>query len=195
MVEIQNIYQLILELDKLKQVFRNTVTDSNRKESTAEHSWSVAMIVLVLLPELKKEFSEFNEFKILKLALIHDIVEIYAGDVIAFDLIARKEKEHIEIAALNKLIAIYPEFGKQLHDLWFEFEKRESLEAQIAKAADSICPIFQRLQAKQSYIPFKVTLSNLEKTKAPYFAFSQVFTALYQKLKSDLLNEQLIENA
>lgn len=161
MVEIQNIYRLILELDKLKQVFRNTVTDSTRKESTAEHSWSVAMIVLVLLPELKKEFSEFDEFKTFKLALIHDIVEIYAGDVLAFDLIARKEKENIEIAALNQLAAIYPEFGKQLHDLWFEFEKRESLEAQIAKAADSICPIFQRLHAKQSYIPFKVTLSHL----------------------------------
>jgi 5'-deoxynucleotidase YfbR-like HD superfamily hydrolase len=194
MLEIQNTYQFILELDKLKQVFRNTITDFARKESTAEHSWSVAMIVLVLLSELKKEFPQFDELKTLKLALIHDIVEIYAGDIIAFDLTARKEKEQIEIAALHQLMAIYPEFGRQLHDLWLEFEKRESLEAQIAKAADSICPIFQRLHSKQSYVSFNVTLSHLEKTKSHYFTFSQVFSALYQKLKSDLLIEQLIEN-
>lgn len=194
MKNIQNVYQLILELNKLKLVFRNTTTNPDRKESTAEHSWSVSMIVITLMSQLKKEFAEIDELKAIKLSLIHDIVEIYAGDVLAFDIEARKEKEKIEAEALKKLMLIYPEFGKQLHDLWYEFEGKESLEAKIAKAADAICPIFQRLQSKQSYVPFNITIANLEKTKSPHFLFSETFTALYKQLKTDLLQEQLILN-
>src|SRR3990167_9840772 len=144
MPNIQNMYQLILEMNKLKLVFRNTTTNPDRKESTAEHSWSASMITIILMNELKKEFSEINELKTVKLTLIHDVVEIYAGDVMAFDTEARKDKEKIEAEALKKLMAVCSEFGQQLHDLWYEFELKESLEAKIAKAADAICPIFQR---------------------------------------------------
>lgn len=195
MSDLQNIYQLILEMDKLKLVFRNTVTNPDRKESTAEHSWSASMIIMILMSELKKEFTEIDELKTIKLAMIHDVVEIYAGDVLAFDVQARKDKEKVEAEALQQLMAICPEFGKQLHDLWYEFEDKKTLEAQIAKAADAICPIFQRLQSKQSYIPYNLTIANLERTKHPHFVFSKTFSALYQKLKTDLLEEKLIENA
>ena len=192
---IHNMYQLILEINKLKLVFRNTTTNHDRKESTAEHSWSATMITIILMNELKKEFTNIDELKIIKLALIHDIVEIYAGDVMAFDVEARKDKEKIEAEALKKLMFIYPEFGKELHDLWYEFEEKNSIEAKIAKAADAICPIFQRLQSKQSYVPFNLTIGNLEKTKYPHFTFSKTFTALYNKLKNDLLEEKLISNS
>ena len=194
MPNIQNMYQLILEMNKLKLVFRNTTTNPDRKESTAEHSWSASMITIILMNELKKEFSEINELKTVKLTLIHDVVEIYAGDVMAFDTEARKNKEKIEAEALKKLMIVYPEFGQQLHDLWREFEEKKSVESKIAKAADAICPIFQRLQSKQSYIPFNLTIANLEKTKYPHFIFSKTFTTLYQKLKTDLLEEKLINN-
>jgi putative hydrolases of HD superfamily len=189
---MQETYKLILEMNKLKLVFRNTMTKSDRKESTAEHSWSASMIIMILMDDLKKEFIHIDELKTIKLALIHDIVEIYAGDVMAFDGEARKDKEKIEAEALKKLMAIYPAFGKQLHDLWYEFEDKESLEAKIAKAADAICPIFLRLEARQSYIPFNLTIANLEKTKYPSFAFSKTFTALYTELKKDLLRKNLI---
>ena len=194
MHDVQNMYQLILEINELKLVFRNTTTKPDRKESTAEHSWSVSMIILIVMNDLKKEFAEIDELKTIKLALIHDVVEIYAGDVMAFDIEARKDKEKIEAEALKKLMAIYPEFGRQLHDLWYEFELKDSLEAKIAKAADAICPIFQRLQSKQSYIPFNITIANLEKTKYPHFVFSKTFTALYHQLTTDLLKEKLITN-
>lgn len=192
MSDIQNIYQLIQELDKLKLVFRNTIITPDRKESTAEHSWSVAMITMVLMTELKKEFIEIDELKAIKLSLIHDIVEIYAGDVIAFDAEARKNKEKVEEDALKKLMLVYPVFGQQLHSLWHEFEIKESIEAKIAKASDAICPIFQRAQSKQSYIPFQITIEKLEHTKLPYFKFSKTYISLYQKLKSDLLEQNLI---
>ncbi len=192
MQSIQDMYTLILELNKLKLVFRNTTTSPDRKESTAEHSWSAAMITTILMNELKKEFGDIDELKTIKLALIHDIVEIYAGDVMAFDIEARKEKEKTEKEALQKLMIIYPEFGNQLANLWHEFEEKESIEAKIAKAADAICPVFQRLQSKQSYIPFNITITQLETTKYPHFEFSKTFSALYQQLKKDLLKEKLI---
>ena len=194
LTQIQETFQFISELTKLKLVFRNTLTQKDRKESTAEHSWSASMIVMTLMDSLKAELGEIDELKTIKLILIHDIVEIYAGDVMAFDLEARKHKEAIEIEALEKLVALCPHFGTQLRSLWHEFEKRESLEAKIAKAADAICPIFQRLQTKQSYIPFQITVADLERTKYPSFAFSHNFMALYQKLKLDLLREGLIQD-
>jgi len=192
MPNIQSVYPFILEMNKLKLVFRNTITSPDRKESTAEHSWSASMIVMVLMEELKKEFPEINELKTIKLTLIHDIVEVYAGDVMAFDIEARKDKEKVETEALTKLMAVNPEFGQQLHDLWHEFEDKKSIEAKIAKAADAICPIFQRLQSKQSYFPFNLTIVDLEKVKYPHFIFSKTFIALYQQLKIDLLKEKLI---
>ncbi|VVC75824.1 5'-deoxynucleotidase YfbR [Aquicella siphonis] len=189
---MQNAYQLILEMNKLKLVFRNTITSADRKESTAEHSWSASMIVIILMRELKNEFSEIDELKTIKLAMIHDVVEIYAGDVMAFDIEARQNKEKIEAQALKKLMSLDPEFGTQLHDLWHEFEAKNSLEAKIAKAADAICPIFQRLHSRQSYKPFNISLDHLKKTKSPHFIFSKTFTALYQMLKTDLLLANLI---
>ncbi len=193
MPTIQNTYKLICEMTKLKLVFRNTITQQDRKESTAEHSWSASMITVILMDELKKEFGEIDELKIIKLALIHDIVEIYAGDVIAFDAQARAANENSEKEALTQLMALNPEFGVQLHDLWYEFEDKKTLEAQIAKAADAICPIFQRLQTQQSYTSFNLTMDNLEKTKYPLFIFSQTYMTLYQKLKSELLEKNLIK--
>ncbi|PJD91649.1 MAG: hydrolase [Legionella sp.] len=192
-MSIQESYQLIAEMTKLKLVFRNTITHADRKESTAEHSWSASMIIVILTSELRKEFPEFDELKTIKLVLIHDIVEIYAGDVIAFDVEARKNKEQAEQDALLKLMGIYPVFGEELHNLWYEFEKKESIEAKIAKAADAICPIFQRLQTKQSYVPYHISIPILDNTKWPQLAFSQTFQTLYQTLKNDLLEAGLIE--
>ncbi len=192
MNDSQQKYQLILEINKLKLVLRNTKTNSDRNESTGEHSWSVSMIAIILMEELKKEFEDIDELKLIKLCLIHDIVEIYAGDVMAFDIEARKNKENDEINALKKIMSICPSFGNELHDLWFEFEKRETIEAKIAKAADAICPMFLRLQSKQSYIPFNISISDLEKTKSPAFKFSKIFSTMYQQLKFDLLKQKLI---
>lgn len=192
MTNFQNMYQLILEINKLKLVLRNTTTFPGRKESTAEHSWSVSMITIILMDDLKKEFPQIDELKIIKLALIHDLVEIYAGDVTAFDAEARKNKIKDENEALEKLVKIYPEFGKQLSNLWHESEQKETIEAKIAKAADAICPIFLRLQFKQSYLPFNIKTEDLDRTKAPSFIFSKTFTNLYQQLKRDLTLQKLI---
>lgn len=190
--KLKNSYHFIQEINKLKNVFRNTITQEDRKESTAEHSWSASMIVMIFMDELRKEFGKVDELKTIKLTLIHDIVEIYAGDVTAFDMQARKEKEKLEKQALEKLVVIDPEFGKQLYDLWHEFENKTSIEAKIAKAADAICPLLLRLSTKQVY--FNISLDQWEKTKLPHFEFSQTFKMLYQQIKADMLQHNLIKS-
>lgn len=188
-----NLYELITELNKLKLVFRNTVTEPTRRESTAEHSWSAAMITMLSMPALLSEFSAVDELKAVKLALIHDIVEVYAGDVFAFDIAARKDKEAVEREALNKLVSLSPMLGQQLYELWHEFENRATLEAKIAKASDAICPVFQRITSGQSYIPFGISLSTLKQTKQPAFAFSKTYSELFDRQCDDLVRLKLIE--
>lgn len=192
---LNDIYRFILEIDKLKQVFRNTKTVQDRRESTAEHCWSASMIAMIVMQELKQEFVALDEFKIVKLILIHDLVEIYAGDVTAFDSEARKYKQQQEQEALEQLIVICPIFGKELKALWYEFEHRETLEAKIAKACDAICPVFQRVQTGQSYLPFGVSLEKLCHTIEQHFSFSLTFSALFAKLKQELCARGLIEQS
>lgn len=189
----QKMYAFILEINKLKQVFRNTKTSNDRRESTAEHCWSASMIAMILMQDLKREFLGFDEYKIIKLILIHDLVEIYAGDVIAFDAEARKNKEHQEREALKKLLSLFPVFGQELESLWNEFEDRQTLEAKIAKACDAICPVFLRLQVGQSYLPFGVTLEKLCQTIEHHFRFSHTFSGLFSQLQHDLMSKGLIE--
>jgi putative hydrolases of HD superfamily len=187
-----NAYNLILEINKLKTIFRTNTTLPERKESTAEHSWSATMICLILMPKLTEEFPEVNEQKVLDLILTHDLVEIYAGDVIFSDDKARQDKVTDEEKAVVKLAAIEPEFGQRLISLFHEFEAQKTIESKIAKAADAICPIFLRVQSGQSYKPFNITLNDLEKKKLPHFTFSQTFTTLYHQLLDDLSAKQLI---
>ncbi len=192
MSAMQAMYEFILEINKLKLVFRKTKTHPDRNESTAEHSWTAGMITMVVMDEIKQEFPGIDDVKVLKLALIHDIVEIYAGDVILFNTQARKDQEKIEHEALQKLMAIYPEFGNKLHTLWHEFEKRETIESKVAKAADAICPVFLRVSVGQSYKPFDIQLADLEKKMWSYFEFSKTFSALFQKLLNEAVSMELI---
>lgn len=185
---------LILEYNKLKLVFRHTIKTETLPESTAEHSWSAAMIAFTLMSKLKTEFPGLDELKVLKLILIHDIVEIYAGDVLVFDIEARKEKAAVEREALLKLVGISPEFGKELFALWHEFEDKTSIEAKVAKACDNICPIFQRLSAGQSYFPMNINISKLNHAKHHHFEFSVTFLEMFEQLKTKLVAQSLIED-
>lgn len=192
MSNLDNSYQLILEINKLKTVFRNNQTTSDRRESSAEHSWSTTMICLILMPELKQEFPDLDETKIIHLALTHDLVEIYAGDVSTFNVAARVQKAVDEADLIQNFKHIDHDFGSQIVDLWKEFESQITIEAKIAKAADAICPIFLRVLVKQSLKAEGISQELFESRKLPYFIFSQTFTSLYHKLKSDLLENGLV---
>ncbi|MFK8850813.1 HD family hydrolase [Streptomyces sp. Ac-502] len=130
----------IAEIDRLKTVLRlSPLLAADRRENDAEHSWHLAVMVLVL-----SEYSNdpVDIGKTLKLVLVHDLVEIYAGDTNLFDTEGRKNKAEREQAAAMRLFALLPgDQEKVFHDLWEEFEEAQTPEARFAKAMDRLQPL------------------------------------------------------
>ncbi|HRX16374.1 MAG TPA: HD domain-containing protein [Spirochaetota bacterium] len=131
----------IEELEKLKLVYRqNVAVDGSRQENSAEHSWHIAVMAMVLSDY--SDFKNIDLLKVLKMLLIHDIVEIDAGDTFLYDSEANKSKDADENLAANRIFGLLPEDTKnEFISLWKEFEKRESAEAKFAASLDGLQPI------------------------------------------------------
>lgn len=130
----------IAETDRLKAVLRlSPLLSADRRENDAEHSWHLALMVL-LLAEYANE--PINVERTLKLVLVHDLVEIYAGDTCLFDDAARQTQAERERAAAQRLFALLPaDQEAEFHALWDEFEERHTPEAKFAKALDRFQPL------------------------------------------------------
>jgi putative hydrolase of HD superfamily len=137
----------ILELDKLKGVYRKALikTDKNRYENSAEHSWHIALTAHVLAPYANEDV---DISRVTLMLLIHDIVEIDAGDTFAFDHHAvLGEQSAKENAAAHRIFGLLPEsIRSKFISLWHEFELAETPDAQFAKAMDRILPLIQNMQ-------------------------------------------------
>jgi putative hydrolase of HD superfamily len=132
---------LLMELDRLKSVLRRTRIRSaeSRFENSAEHSWHVAMMAL-LFQEHANEPVDIT--KVIKMLLLHDIVEIDAGDTFVYDVQASQLQEQKELEAAERLFGMLPEDqGEELFTIWREFEQAESSEAKFAKALDRLIPM------------------------------------------------------
>lgn len=134
--------QFIKEIDKLKYIQRKTkLFNSNRNENDAEHSWHLAMMVMVLAEHSN---TKIDILKVLKMVLIHDIVEIDAGDVFIFDTLKEHNNTKEELKAAKRIFGILPKNqAEEFISLWLEFEEGFSKEAQFAKAMDRFEPILQ----------------------------------------------------
>jgi len=137
--------EFIKEIDKLKSVLRvNRLANGQRRENSAEHSWHLGMMALVLQDYVEEP--SFDLFKAMKIALIHDLVEIDAGDTYAFDLKAHADKEEREHKAAERLFTMLPpDIGQELHDLWLEYEDGKSPEARFIGALDRLHPFLQHM--------------------------------------------------
>ncbi|RTZ16684.1 HD domain-containing protein [Vibrio aquaticus] len=132
---------LLMELDQLKSVLRRTRVKSAEKrlENSAEHSWHVALMAILMEEHAN---APVDIARVVKMLLLHDIVEIDAGDTFVYDAVASAEQEEKELAAATRLFGLLPEEqGKELHELWLEFESAESDDAKFAKALDRIIPM------------------------------------------------------
>lgn len=127
------------EIDKEKMIGRQTyLSDGDRKENDAEHAWHMAVMAL-LLSEYSNE--EIDVLKTISMILIHDLVEIYAGDTYAYDSEAKKSQKERELKAADKIFGMLPKNqGEQFRQLWEEFEKEETAEAKFARVMDNIQP-------------------------------------------------------
>lgn len=132
--------EFAITIDKMKNVFRRSlITDGSRRENDAEHSWHFAMLAM-LLEEYSAE--KINIERVLKIALVHDLVEVYAGDTFAYDSKGNADKFEREIAAAEKLFgSLDEEQGAEMRALWDEFEEMETPEARYANAIDRIQPL------------------------------------------------------
>lgn len=133
-------FHFIVELDKLKAVFRRTLLlDKSRTENDAEHSWEMATMALVLHSYAEPET---NLLRVLKMLLIHDLVEIDAGDTYVYDEDGVRDQAQREAAAATRIFGLLGgSEGAELFALWREFEDRVTPEARFARALDRLQPL------------------------------------------------------
>ena len=133
--------KFVLEIDKEKNIFRQThLSGQGRNENDAEHAWHMA-IMAYLLREYSNEPVDIG--RVMLMCLIHDIVEIDAGDTYAYDAVGGATQHTREEAAAQRIYGILPEDqGKWLYDLWEEFEAYETPEAKYAHMLDNSQPLF-----------------------------------------------------
>jgi len=147
MEELNKQLDFIIELDRLKGVYRQALvkSDKNRFENSAEHSWHISLTAQILH---EYAVENVNISRVMSMLLIHDIVEIDAGDMFAFaDIKDHKEQADKEIAAANRIFGLLPE-EQYLHfkQLWLEFESAKTIDARFAKAMDRVLPLLQNMR-------------------------------------------------
>ncbi|MDN5317013.1 MAG: hypothetical protein PWR08_1137 [Thermoanaerobacterium sp.] len=132
--------EFLKEIDKIKQIFRQTLLmDGTRHEDDAEHSWHLAMMAMVL-SEYAKEKVDVSH--VIKMVLVHDIVEIDAGDTFVYDEKGYEDKEEREKKAAERIFNILPQDqANEIKALWEEFEERKTPDAKFASALDRMQPI------------------------------------------------------
>ena len=132
--------RFIVEIDRLKTVLRqNYLADGTRRENTAEHSWHVALMALVLAEHAA---APVDRARVLELLLVHDLVEIDAGDTFAYDSQGTETKLAREQAAADRIFGLLPEAqARELRALWDEYEAEETPEARFALSLDRLMPM------------------------------------------------------
>lgn len=194
-MEQEKIYEFIKTLNLLKKVFRVLNVTKERQESSAEHSWILAMMAWLLTDQLEKEFHiKIDQLKLIKIVLMHDIVEIEVGDISVWNKEGRVNKKKDEQTAAKKLFSMLPEDLKnEFMDLWEEFENSQTLEAKIAKGVDRLCGPIQRLVSKQGWDDVHANVASLDEIQLPVIEFSQTLKDIYEKAKQEGLSSKLLK--
>lgn len=133
-------FEFIREIDGLKKISRQTyLSDGSRKENDTEHSWHLALMA-VLLSEYANE--NVDLLRVITMVLVHDIVELDAGDTYAYDDAGNATKREREVAAADRIFNILPaDQAKYLRNLWDEFEEDSTPEARFAHTLDHVQPV------------------------------------------------------
>ena len=139
--------EFLLEMDKLKSIFRRSyISGTDRHENDAEHSWHLAIMALVLAEHAN---TKIDMLRLLKMLLIHDIVEIDAGDTFFYADKGADDKSERERAAANRLFGLLPKNQeKEFKDIWEEFEEGRTAEALFAKSLDRLMPLLHNFYSE-----------------------------------------------
>jgi putative hydrolase of HD superfamily len=157
----------ILEVEKLKTVLRKTsLLDRSRVENDAEHTWQLALMAMVLSEHSREPV---DLLRVLKMLLIHDIVEIDAGDTFAYDSVGLASQVERELKAADRIFALLPDDqAKEFRALWDEFELKASNEARFANAMDRLQPLLHNFFTEGgTWRTNAVTSSDVDRRMAP----------------------------
>ncbi len=139
--------QFVVEIDKLKQILRQTrITDNSRQENSAEHSWHIALMAMLLL---EYAIVPVDLLQVIKMLLLHDLVEIDAGDTFCYDDRGNQSRVERERAAAERLFGLLPpDQAEEFYALWQEFEAQQTANAQFAAALDRLQPLLNNYQTQ-----------------------------------------------
>lgn len=173
MTDFERQIAFILELDKIKKITRRTyLSDASRLENDAEHSWHLALMAFMLA-----EYADdsVNVLKTVKMVLLHDVVEIDAGDTYCYDEKANRTKEERERKAADRIFGLLPaERGAECRGLWEEFEQGDTAEARFANALDRLQPLLLNdASGGRSWKEHGIKKSQVLKRVAPVRAASE----------------------
>jgi len=178
----------IKEIDQLKQISRQTyLADGSRKENDAEHSWHLA-IMAVLMGEYANQ--NIDVLRVVSMVLLHDIVEIDAGDTYAYDKEGNATKRNREVAAAKRLFPILPEDqAAYFYGLWEEFEAAETPEAKFAHTLDNIQPmLLNDASGGKSWREHDVKLSSIMERQKMTAEGSQ---SIWEYAKKEILEKNI----
>lgn len=194
LTRLQKQMQFIKEIDKIKQVMRrNYLSDGSRRENDAEHSWHLAMMVMIL----SEYFEGIDVLKTMKMVLIHDLVEIYAGDTFAYDEQANIGKEDREGEAAEKLFSLLPQDqADEFSGLWQEFEGMDTKEAICASIVDRIQPLILNAGSKgKMWKKHHVTVDKvLKRNKIVFDKAPEVISEFVRSIISHARQEHYFHN-
>jgi putative hydrolases of HD superfamily len=184
----------VMELDRLKNVFRNSYVTAlpRRKENDAEHMWHISVMTLVL-----QEYSpqEIDVNRILRMLLVHDVVEIDAGDVSVYHRQNDKDLTERETAAAKRIFGILPEDqAAELRGLWEEFEAAQTPEAKFARAVDRLMPLLLNYHTQgQTWRELKVNYQQVLDTNRRTLEAVPALWDYARRLLDDSLQKGYIE--
>lgn len=178
----------LIEMDRLKGVARRSpLANGSRVENSAEHSWHVALMALVLAGHAAEPV---DTDRVVRMLLVHDIVEIDAGDTYAYDVSGNQDKVEREMQAAGRLFGLLPaEQAADFRALWDEFEARTTAEARFANALDRLMPLLHNyLNDGRVWREHEVTADQIRRRMAPVADGSAELGALVEAVLADSLD-------
>jgi putative hydrolases of HD superfamily len=192
--DLLSIFDFIKFASRLRAVTRANNATPDRKESVAEHSWHLALTAWVLHDTFQQEFGvSIAQDRVIKMCLMHDLVEIVVGDVSIFSPTLREVAANQEEAAAQEIFAkVPPALGEEMLGLWHEFEAAETLEGKIARAIDRINPALMRLLTEQGWADANADSAWLDRIQLPRHEFSTTMLQLYQSVRDEAIAKGLL---
>lgn len=189
------IVDFMKEIDKFKMVDRKIhVSSLKRYENDAEHSWHLAMLIILLEKDLPKNL---DLMKMVKMAFVHDLGELYVGDVSFFDTKGREGKDKRELASAKKLFAKLPKkLEREMLSLFIEYSKSKTKEAKFVKSLDKLQAGIQTISTKGKNLKdLGLTYDHVDSKKRPYMEHDKKILSFYEHIMNDTKNKGLFSKS